>query len=127
MHIQIKQFSWPEGNYMIIVARGILNARALEQILIKVTAASVAHANCKVLIDFVEALCTVVPADIDSLFSELRLDLYPSQSKIALVSALDNNHHASLSDVSACLAKHRLRVAVFRDSKAAVNWLADLL
>ena len=127
MHIQIKQFSWPEGNYMIIVARGILNVRALEQILLKVTATSLAHANCKVLIDFIDAICTIVPADIDCLFSELRLDLYPSQSKIALVSALDDNHHATLTDVGACLAKHRLCVAVFRDSKAAVNWLADLL
>jgi len=127
MHIQIKQFSWAEGDYMIIIAQGILNARSLEQILIKVAAATLARANCKVLIDFADASCTIVPAQIDRLFSRLWPDLYPSPSRIALVSPADDNHHASLSDVSTCLAKHGLRIAVFRDSKAAVDWLAELL
>jgi hypothetical protein len=127
MHIQIKQFNWAEGNYMIIIAQGILNVRSLEQILIKVAAASLARAHCKVLIDFVDASCTIVPTQIDRLFSRRWPGLYPSPSKIALVSPSDDNHHASVSDVSTCLGKHGLRVAVFRDSKAAVDWLADLV
>ena len=126
MHIKIKQFSWPEGNYMIIIARGILNAGVLEQILSKVAAAILAHANCKVLIDLMDTTCAIAPAEIDRLFAELRPDLYPAQSKIALVSPLDDDHHVSLSDVSTCLAKHGFRIEVCRDSKAAVDWLADL-
>ena len=126
MHIKIKLFGWPEGNYMIMIARGILNGRGLEQILIKVSAATLARANCKVLIDLMDATCAIAPAEIDRLFSDLRPDLYPAQSKIALVSTLDDDHHASLSDVSTCLGKYGFRIACFRDSKAAVDWLADL-
>ena len=126
MHIKIKLFGWPEGNYMIMIAQGILNARGLEQILSKVAAAALAHANCKVLVDLVDATCTIAPAEIDGLFAELP-DLYPAQSKIALVSPLDNAHYTSVSIVSRSLATHGLRIAVFRDSKAAVDWLADLL
>ena len=126
MHIKIKQFSWPEGYYMIIIARGILNAGGLEQILSEVAAATVARDNCKVLVDLIDTTCRIASAEIDSLISELRPDLYPSQSKIALVSPIDENHCAPLSYMSTCLAKHRFRIALFRDSKAAVDWLADL-
>lgn len=126
MHIKDKLFGWPEGNYMIMIARGTLNGRGLEQILIRASAATLARANCKILIDLMDATCKIAPAEIDRVFSELRPDLYPAQSKIALVSALDDDHHASLSDLSTCLAKYGFHIAVFRDSKAAVDWLADL-
>ena len=126
MHIQMKQFSWPQGNYMIMVAQGILSVRSLEQILIKVAAAALARPNCKVLIDLIDATCTIAPTEISRLFSELRPDLYPTRSRIALVSQLDDDHHASLYNVSTCLAQHGFHIAVFRESKAAVNWLADL-
>ena len=126
MRIQIKQLNWPAGNYMIVIARGILSGAGLEQILTKVTAASLAHADCKILIDLIEATCTIAPAEIDRLLSELRPDLYPARSRIALVSALEDDHYVSLSDVSICLEKYGFRIAVFRDSKAAVDWLAGL-
>jgi hypothetical protein len=126
MHIQIKQFSSPQGNYMIMIARGILSVRGLEQILIKVAAAALARPNCRVLLDLIDASCTIGPREISRLFSELRPDLYPTRSRIALVSQPDDDHHASLSDVSTSLAKHGFRIAVFRDSKAAVDWLGDL-
>jgi hypothetical protein len=126
MRIQIKQLIWSEGNYMIMIAQGILNAGGLEQILSKVAAATLAHANCKVLIDLIEATCRIAPAEIDQVLSELRPDLYPAGNRIALVSPLDDDHHTNLSDVSTCLAKYGFRIAVFRDSKAAVDWLAVL-
>ena len=109
---------------MIMIARGILSAAGLEQILTKITAASLAHADCKILIDLIEATCTIAPAEIDRLLSELRPDLYRIRNKVALVSPLDEDHHANLSNVSTCLAKYGFRIAVFRDSKAAVDWLA---
>ena len=124
MRIQIKQLNWPEGNYMIVIARGLLSAAGLEQILTKITAASLAHADCKILIDLIEATCTIAPAEIDRLLSEVRPDLYPARSRIAIVSPFDNDHHASLSEVSTCLAKYGFRIAIFRESKAAVDWLA---
>jgi hypothetical protein len=108
------------------IARGILNAGGLEQILSKVTAVTVSRDNCKVLVDLIDATCKIAPAEIDSLIAELRPDLYPSQSKIALVSPIDENHDAPLSYMSTCLTKHRFRIAVFRDSKTAADWLADL-
>jgi hypothetical protein len=126
MRIQMKQLNWPEGNYMIVIARGILSAGGLEQILTKITAASLAHADCKILIDLIEATCTIAPGEINRLLSELRPDLYPTRNKVALVYPLDDDHHANLSDVSTCLATYGFRIAVFRDSKAAVDWLACL-
>jgi hypothetical protein len=124
MRIQIKQLSWQKGNYMIMIAQGILNAGGLEQILSKIASATLGHTNCKVLIDLINATCRIAPAEIDQLLSELRPDLYPAGNRIALVSPLDDDDHANLSDVSTCLAKYGFRIAVFRDSKDAVDWLA---
>ena len=126
MNIQTKLFSWPaKGNHVIMIARGALDARSLEQILGEVAAAALPHLNCKVLIDLIDATCEVEPEEIDTLLREPRPDLWPRECKTALVSSPAPDEHTRLSAVNSSLADRGFRIAVFRDSKAAVEWLAD--
>jgi hypothetical protein len=127
MKIQTKLFSWPEkGNHIILIAQGVLDARGLEQILAEVGAVAIPQLHCKVLIDLTNAHCTVARGEIDQLLREPRPDLWLlRECKTALVCSRENDQYNRLSVVSASLEGHGFRMAVFRDSKAAVVWLAD--
>ena len=126
MNIQTKLFSWPtKGNHVIMIARGALDAPGLEQILGEVAAAALPHLNCKVLIDLMDATCKVEPKEIDPLLREPRPDLWPRECKTALVSSPAPDEYTRLSAVSGSLEARGFRIGIFRDSKAAVEWLAD--
>ena len=126
MNIQTKLFSWPtKGNHVIMIAHGALNARGLEQVLGEVAAAALPHLNCQVLIDLVDATCKVEPEEIGPLLREPRTDLWPRQCKTALVSSPAPDEYPRLSAVSGSLAARGFRIAVFRNAKAAVEWLGD--
>jgi hypothetical protein len=82
--------------------------------------------HCKVLIDLTDAHCTVAHGEIDHLLREPRPDLWLlRECKTALVSSREQDQYSRLSVVSASLEDHGFRTAAFRDSKAAVVWLAD--
>ena len=124
MQIQTKLFSWPDkGNHVIMIARGVLDARGLEQIPGEVAAVAIPHLDCKVLIDLVDADCKVEL--IDALLHESRPDLWPRQCRTALVSSFKDEQHSRLQAVSTTLASGGFRIAVFRNSKSAVDWLTN--
>ena len=125
MQIQTKLFSWPDkGNHILMVARGLLDARGLRQVLNEVSVMAIQHLNCKVLIDFIDADCNVDPREIERLFYEPRPDLWPREYKIALVSSPRHDQYSRLLLVHTSLVSHGFRIAAFRDAKAAVDWLA---
>ena len=127
MKIQTKLLSWPDkGNHVILIAQGVLDARGFEQILAEVSAVAMPQLHCKVLIDLTEAHCTVAQGEIDQLLREPRPDLWLlKECKTALVSSREQDQYSRLSVVSTSLEDRGFRTAVFRDSKAAVVWLAD--
>jgi hypothetical protein len=126
MEIQTKRFSWPDtGNHVLMVARGVLDARGLEQILDEVAAVAIRHLNCKVLIDLLDADCKIGLGELDRLFHGSRPDLWPRECKTALVCSLKYDQYTRLSLVSLGLVDHGFQVAVFRDARAAVHWLDD--
>jgi hypothetical protein len=127
MKIQTKLLRWPDkGNHIILIAQGVLDERGFEQILAEVNAVAMPQLHCKVLIDLTEAHCTASQGEIDLLLREPRPDLWLlKECKTALVSSRDKDQYDRLSAVSNSLEAHGIRVAVFRESKAAVVWLAD--
>jgi hypothetical protein len=127
MKIQTKLFNWPDkGNHIILIARGVLDAHGLEQILMEVSAVATPQLHCKILIDLTDAQCQVAHREIDPFLREPRPDLWLlKECKTALVSSRDEDEYKRLSVVSTLLTDRGFRVATFRDSKAAVVWLAD--
>jgi hypothetical protein len=127
MDFQIKLFSWPDkGDHLIMIARGLLDRAALEQIFQEVTTVTQPLQDCKVIIDLQDAACHLKTADIQTFVSGLKLDGWPATNKVAMVSPRDSEQHDQLLMLTRDLAKVNFKMAVFTDSKSAVNWLTEI-
>src|SRR5918996_1741995 len=126
MDLKIKLLEWPEGgNYLILIARGLINAEGLERIFGKVAETSQGLLNCKFLIDLEGTTLTVEPFDTDLFVNGLGAGLRRHHSRIALVSSTDAADSARLRALSDSLRSLGLQIAVFDDARGAVAWLSD--
>ena len=128
MDYQIKLFRWPDkGNHVIMIARGVIDIEACNEVFRNVGEITLPLLDCKVLIDLIDAKCRLETAEIDAFVNGLRPNLWPHSSKIALVSASESEQYDQLFLLSGCLSKRGFKVAAFYDSKFAIDWLADKL
>jgi hypothetical protein len=126
MDFQIKLFSWPDkGDHLIMITRGLLDRAGLEQIFKEVATVTQPLQDCKVIIDLQDSVCDLKTADIQTFASRLRLEEWPATNKIAIVSRQDNDQQGQMLMLTRDLAKLNLRIALFTDSKSAVNWLTE--
>ena len=125
MNIQSKLFISPDhDNHVIMIARGIFDANAVEQILTEVEFVTTGHLNCKVLIDLIETESKIDLAALDRFIKDERPAHLRDDCKIALVSYLKDVEYRQISAVGAFLAQRGLRIALFGDVKGAVDWLS---
>jgi hypothetical protein len=125
MNIQSKLFISPDhDNHVIMIARGIFDANAVEQILSEIEFVTTGHLNCKVLIDLIETESKIDLAALDRYTNEERRAHLRDDCKIALVSYLEDMQYTQISAVSAFLAQRGLQIALFGDVKGAVDWLS---
>jgi hypothetical protein len=128
MDFQIKLFSWPDkGDHLIMIARGLLDRAALEQVFHEVAMVTQPLQECKVIIDLQDAACDLKTADIQNFASGLKLDRWPATNKVAMVSPQDTEQYGQLLMLTRDLAKVDFKMAVFTDSKSAVNWLTEIM
>jgi hypothetical protein len=126
MQIQTKVFSWPDQeDHVFLIARGLLNAAGLEQILNEIAITATQYFHCKVLVDLIDTECQLKVGVIDTLLQQPGPDLSPKTCIIALVAPPEDDSYNQLSDVSASLADRGFSIAVFRNTKSAVEWLAN--
>jgi hypothetical protein len=126
MDFQIKLFRWPDrGNHVILIARGETDMSGFHQMFQKVAEISQALFDCRVLIDLFDARYRLEPADVDSFVNGLRTARFPENHKVALVGAREIEQYNQLCMVSATLSNQGFKIAVFHDSKVAIDWLAD--
>jgi hypothetical protein len=128
MDFQIKLFSWPDkGDHLIMITRGLLDRAALEQIFQEVATVTRPLRDCKVIIDLQDATCDLNTADIRTFASGLKPHRWPATNKVAIVSPRDSEQYNQLLMLACDLAKLSFKIAVFTDSKSAVNWLTEIL
>ena len=126
MQIQTKLFHWPEkGTHVIMIVRGPIGSGGLEWIFDEVASATRLLPDSKVLIDLLEATSKFAPIEIGVFVNSLKLDSWSHSPKIALVSAQEIEQYDQLATLSTCLSSRGLQVAVFYESKLAIDWLAD--
>jgi hypothetical protein len=126
MDFQIKLFSWPDkGDHLIMITRGLLDRAALEQIFEEVATVTQPLQDCKVIIDLQDTACDLKTADIQNFASGLKLGGWPATNKVAIVSPHNSEQHDQLLMLTRDLAQFNLKIAVFTDSKSAVNWLTE--
>jgi hypothetical protein len=128
MDFQIKLFSWPDrGNHLIIITRGVLDIKGIEQIFQEVGTATEPLRDCKVVVDLQDVTCNLERADIQAFVDGVRPELWPSTNKIAIVAPREIDQYDHLFALTSGLAKRGLKIAVFYDSKPAITWLADTI
>jgi hypothetical protein len=126
MDFQIKLFSWPDkGDHMIMITRGLLDRAALKRIFEEVTAVTKSLQNCKVIIDLQDTTCDFKMAEIQNFAGGLKPEKWPATNKVAIVSLDNSEQHDQLLVLTRHLAQLSLRIALFTDSKSAVNWLTE--
>ena len=114
------------GNYLMVIARGRVDAEGLEEIFREVSATSKSRLNFKVLIDLADSRIRLALPDIDVLVNSLEHHLLHRNIQIAVVSSTEIHEFDRLSVLCASLRSLGLKVAAFDDAKSAVVWLADI-
>jgi hypothetical protein len=128
MDFQIKLFSWPDkGDHLIMIARGLLDRAALEQIFQEVAAITQPLPDCKVIIDLQDVACDFRMDELQTFASALKPDGWHATNKVAMVSPRDSEQYDQLLTLARDLSKFGYRIAVFTDSKSAVNWLTEIV
>jgi hypothetical protein len=126
MEIQTKVFNVPDQeNHVLMLARGVLDARGVEQILNEAAVMVFRQPNCNLLIDLIDAECKIDFDEIERLFPPDRQDVWPRNCKIALVSSPRQDDFNQLATLNTFLSTSGRRTAVFRDAKSALAWLAE--
>jgi hypothetical protein len=128
MDFQIKLFSWPDrGNHLIMITRGVLDIKGIDQIFQEVVTATEPLRECKVVVDLQDVTCSLGRADIQAFVDGVQPELWPFTNKIAIVAPRGIDQYDQLFILTSGLAKRGLKIAIFYDSKAAVTWLADTI
>jgi hypothetical protein len=128
MDFQIKLFSWPDrGNHLIIITRGVLDIKGIEQIFQELVTATEPLGDCKVVVDLQDTTCNLAQADIRAFVDGFKPERLPATNKIAIVAPREMDQYDQLFSLTGGLAKRGSKIAIFYDSKAAVSWLADTI
>ena len=128
MDFQVKLFNWQDqGNHLIILTRGAMDGEAFKLLFDKIEATSQYLNECKVFVDLSDSTCRIDCAEIESLITCLPLHRWPREKKIAFVSGPEISDYHRLFLLRTQLEMRGLAVAVFRNSKVAIDWLAGML
>src|SRR5215468_6799175 len=65
--------------------------------------------------------------DIDGFRENLRPEYWPPTNRVALVSESDPQDYSQLCVLSTFLSNRAIKNAVFKDTKTAVHWLAEIM
>jgi hypothetical protein len=126
MRFKIKLLDWPDaGHHAVVIAQGLVDIDGVGEILRAIARATETLQDCKVLIDFEDAECSIGVSDICARGDSLRPQKAIQEKKIALVSGTDKKQHAKLLMLSTCLWTRGFKVAVFQNPKEATVWLAE--
>jgi hypothetical protein len=126
MNYQIKVLrGLDQGNFAIIITRGHVDLAGFEYILDRVSDATQTLLDCKVLIDFQDAIFHFLPADVAKFLARFEFSKWPHSNRIALVSSPDMpQQYRQLAGLRDNLVEMKLEVGVFHDTRAAIDWLS---
>ena len=112
------------GDYVIMLARGGVRIAGFEQILAKIIDATESLIDCKVLVDFQDSVFQFLPSDVTEFLGRFDLKRWPHNTKIAFISAPDEEQYRHLAILGEGLLKIKLEVGVFYEMREAIDWLS---
>ena len=126
MSYQIKLLRLPAvGNYVITFGRGVLRTQELERLLLEVTRAAQSLADCKVLIDLQDATLHISPMDLGKLITEMQIDSWLGDNKIAVLAGTPVEQHDLLKWLTTSLSIMQVKIALFDQLENALRWLTE--
>ena len=125
MDSKIKLLKFPNGlNYLVVIAQGIIDRKALERVFGEVRKTSRSLSSCGVFIDLEEASLKVQSLGIHAIANQFGPELKLNIIKIAVVSS-EFDPCGRLHLMRDLLCGQGLRVAVFDNTKTAASWLSE--
>ena len=126
MDLEIKFFRWPDSgkDRLTVIARGVIDAEAMKQILSDIAERTQHPFDGEVLIDLRNATCSLNTVNIYAIANELKQNLWPL-NKVALVSARDIEQYDQILLLSSCVSSRDFKVAAFYDLDRALQWLSQ--
>lgn len=126
MNYQIKVLrGLDQGNFAIVITRGHVDLAAFEYILDRVSEATQPLLDCKILIDFQDALFRFLPVEVANFLNGFEFARWPHSNRIALVSSPDMQQYRQLGGLRDSLVEMKLEVGVFYDTRDAIDWLSS--
>jgi|SRR5437899_327143 len=126
MDLEIKFFRWPDSgkDRLTVIARGVIDAEAMKQILSDIAERTQHPFDGEVLIDLRNATYSLKTGTIYAIANELKPNLWPL-NKVALVSARDIEQYDQILLLSSCVLSRDFKVAAFYDLDRALQWLSQ--
>jgi hypothetical protein len=110
---------------LTVIARGVIGAEEMKQILSDITGRIQHPFDGEVLIDLRNATCTLKTEIIYIIANELKPNLWPLENKVALVSARDIEQYDQILLLSSCTSNRGFKLAAFYDLDRALQWLSS--
>jgi len=127
MDLEIKFFHCPDSgkDRLTVIARGVIDAEGMKQILSDIAGRTQQLFDGEVLIDLRNATCSLNTVNIYAIANELKQNLWPLENKVALVSARDIEQYDQILLLSSCVSSRDFKVAAFYDLDRALQWLSQ--
>jgi hypothetical protein len=129
MDLEIKFLRRPdsEKDRLNVIARGVIDAEALKQILSDIAERTQHPFDGEVLVDLRNGTCSLKTGTIYAIANELKANLWPLENKVAMVSARDIEQYDQILLLSSCVSNRGFKLAAFYDLDRALQWLSQKL
>jgi len=125
MDLQLRLFRLhSEGTYLFLIAHGLMDIAGIKALFHEIAKGTQSLLYCKVLIDLNDANVRLDPAEVNAFIAGLKHDPWPSSNTVAFIVSPHLLELSTLMQLRTDLAQRGLKIAVFTNTKSAIDWLS---
>ncbi len=125
MDLQVRLFRLhTEGTYLFMIAHGLMDIAGITTLFNEIAKGTQSLLYCKVLLDLNDAKVSLDLAEVNAFIAGLKHDPWPSGNKVALIVPPHLPQLSTLVQLRTDLAQRGLKIAVFTNTKTAIDWLS---
>jgi len=125
MDLQVRLFRLhAEGTYLFMIAHGLMDIAGITTLFHEVAKGTQSLLYCKVLVDLNDANVRLDLAEVNAFTASLKHDPWPSGNRVAFIVSPHLPELSTLMQLRTDLAQRGLKIAVFTNTKTAIDWLS---
>jgi hypothetical protein len=125
MDLQVRLFRLhTEGTYLFAIPHGLMDIAGIKTLFHEIAKSTQSLLYCKVLIDLNDVNVRLDLAEVNAFIAALKHDLWPSGNRVALIVPPHLPELSTLMQLRTDLAQRGLKIAVFTNTKTAIDWLS---